>query len=280
MRPLVVLSTSVFTVIAIAQNAPATQPAAGEPATQLSRRQDSRYASGILDAAWEAQQDLQKKNRDGALKAIDHALDLQSKLEKSGAKGRLVPVYQETVSVAVYSPSKIAGEDRNSADRMSTPPSPVVQDVTGKSTRVFLNTKDTRTHLENAKRVIRAGDTTEGDVELGDVRSALLTETVVGDEPLGRARQNLMLAGDEAGRYLFDDTVNSLNATIKALEDYADAKGTHAADARMIARQILVYEQRMPKVPIQVAGQIQDWWDQVASWTAVPQPAIVEHVQQ
>src|SRR5579884_223155 len=268
MRCLAVLSLSAFATVALAANVPSHNQTGV-------RMRESKEASALLHEIRAARRALRNQDNNDARTAINDALQLQSTLAKSHV--RLIPVYQETVTVDVFSPSRVVASaqnqqtDETSADRMTTPPDTAVQDVFGKSTRVFLNTEVAGQHLENAKKALNAGDIDKAESELAAARQSLVTETHAGDEPLAKARANLMIAGDLVGRYLFDDAVTSLNDTIHALETYANDNGRHAVDARVLGREIALYEQRMPHDPILAAARIQQFWDTIANWTSQPQ---------
>ena len=236
------------------------------------RMRNSQDASAMLKDVKRASADVGKHDKNDALTAVDQALSLSSKLERSGPKNGLVPVYREAISIAVFTPSKIVGAPHpaeGTAERV-TLPNPTVQDVVGESTREFVNSKEAHHDLEDAQRALQNGELAKAHSALEAFRAAVMEQTVVGDKPLARVRQNLVLAGNQAGQYELTDARTSFSAAVRALEQYADANGRHADGARVLGREITLYEQRMPQDGIEVAGQAQLWWDRVASWTATP----------
>ena len=281
---------SLLGAAAIGQTAPAgrTDPAtlSEEPGFHSVRAINSEKASGIVDAANQARNDIAQGDRRAAVDQVTRALSLQQSLDRTGPKDQLVPVYAELVRMSTSDPSTVVGKGRikhldtprektdiyagknqlSTADRMTTVAQPATSQVVKPAfTRVSLDTVAAEKHLNAAREALDREDNKTADRELSAVQNAVISETVPADVPLVRARENLAQAARQAQRGDDNTAALSVHAAAEALESYSGS-GATADAAHALAREIqLPAGQGSEHLS---AGRIESWWDRVAQLEA------------
>lgn len=191
-----------------------------------------------------------------------------------------IPVYTEVVRVSVHTPTKVvtngttgqratttASDTQHTGTADRTRPQ-AIQGVAGEYTNVYLDTSVTTQHLDEARTALQHGDPDAADKALASIQSAVTSETIAANLPLIRARENLIIAAEQVRAKDYSAAQVTLGVAVKALEDYANGFGAaHAADARALGHQIVVYAQRLQTDHDNAAGQIENFWDRIASWS-------------
>ena len=96
---------------------------------------------------------------------------------------------------------------------------------------------------------------------------------VSADLPLLRARENMVLARQAANREQYGEAHAALRAASDALSQYANVQPSHAADARTLQSEIDAYNQNIQQNYTDAATKIDDWWDRMTDWVAMPSQA-------
>jgi hypothetical protein len=163
-------------------------------------------------------------------------------------------------------PSNSAHGPANATARTGT----AVRKVTGEYTSVALDIRAAKDHLNAAKEALNNGDFEKADAALTAVQNGLVVETVAGDLPLLRARENLILARESANRANYTETHTALRAASDALMNYAQNNPQHASDVRMLRSEIDQYNQSIQQNHSDAVSKIDSWWDQTTGWVRPP----------
>jgi hypothetical protein len=195
----------------------------------------------------------------------------------------VIPIYTEFEEVSVIAPLQAARVEAQGAGEAAreAPPEPgttqpppaagpAVPDVEGRFSSVAADMNQARTHLDAAKTALQNNDLASADKALQAVQTSVSMETVEGDLPLVKARQNLALALTQAKQGQLSNAQAPLRAAASALDNYRQLPGAaHSTEAAQLSRDIQNFTSTMgQKSPDQVSTQIQQWWNRLADWTS------------
>jgi hypothetical protein len=185
------------------------------------------------------------------------------------AHGQNMPAQQQSQNMNRSNSSNQSNQPGQQAqsNQGSMTPGVAVRDVRGRYTGVWLDTTADNAHLNAARDAIKAGNYQAADQALSAVQDSLIIETVSGDVPLLKARENLILAKDAAQRGDQAEEQAALRAVSNALAEYGQNNGRHANDAQQLGREI----SRSSSSNVST-DQINSWWNEVSGWSA-PAPS-------
>jgi len=219
----------------------------------------SQAAAHVLAAAETARAAI--ANRDSA-SAKTHVSAAIGALDRIAAE-QLVPIYTE-----VTEESFIGGVQFAKANKpMVAGQNPVaVKAVADGYTRILLDTSVARKQLEAARSAIGRGDLTAADASLKILQQSVLLESSATRMPLVKARQNLTLASAAAARSNWQQVQAQLQASARALGDYAKvAPATDLADVHVLQQQISTYARNVANQHNDAASRVNSWWVQAAN---------------
>ena len=264
---------------------------------QSASARQSEEASDLLSATDQARNAVLNYDKQDALEHVNHALAKAQEIMQQ-KPGRVVPIYDELSRYSVIGPvmqSRARRDEeenqpysqQNNSTGASQPTQkqtqqpgqqqsvarnderPVgVEDVVGNFTSVDLDVKLAQDHLMAAKQALEKGDFGAADAALKAVQDGVDVASVSVDLPLVRARENLVLARESAMSGDQRETKVALRDAARALREYARFGGSHSSQASALCTQIENASSSASQTSTtSSATQIENWWNQVASWT-------------
>ncbi len=238
------------------------------------REKLSDMASRMLQSAEQARAAIAKKDTGMASHYVSEALENITAMEIARPRAPqpfLVTLYTEMVQISVAQPANPAPANTGSANRSAT--GEVVHNTEGEATRVTLNATQAKQHLQTARDALNKGDLTAADNALAAVAKDVSAETVAGDLPLLKARQNLAMALGEVRQQRYDEAVAPLREASAALGQYASAsKSAHSKDAGKLKSEIDTAANSFEQNHSDAEKKINKWWNEVSDWFTPLQP--------
>jgi hypothetical protein len=148
-----------------------------------------------------------------------------------------------------------------------------VQEVAQEFTSITLNTDMAKDHLEAARNALEDGNRKAADSALAAVQDGVTMVSVAADRPLLKARENLILARQDAERGQFRQMRAPLTAAANALNTYCAENTPHANSAKRLSSDIRSYAQSVnPQMSTSNSvRKINNWWEQTGSWSSQQQ---------
>lgn len=138
-----------------------------------------------------------------------------------------------------------------------------VRRVQGQFTSISLDVNMAKSHLQAAQQALQQGNTAAADSALAAVQDSFVSENVSADLPLLRARENLMIARAAVNQGDTAEAQTALHSAARALANYDQTGGSHAAQAQQLQSQIANCNVQDSNAN----NQIESWWTEVAGWT-------------
>jgi YfdX protein len=267
-----------------AQNQPTNRPnhqsREHNAATHSSRAQMSDEVGDLLNATNEARIAVEEGNREDSLFHVNHALQNANRIEGKSQSDRIVPLYQELDRYTVLGPIMAEKHKANGTEADNRPTkntnqqsratNPAVQEVTGQFTSVGLDVQQAKEHLTAAKQAIERNEFDKADQALAAVQTGVVVSSVASDLPLVQARDNMTLARSAANRGDYKEAQAALTSASRALDNYSNGNGSHAAEARTLKSQIDTYNRSIQQSHNGAVSKIDSWWDEMADWASAP----------
>src|SRR5579884_1614885 len=212
----------------------------------------STELSSMLQSTQQARTAISQKDEGKATKDVNQALNVANEASSQHSGTDLVPLYTELMRMSVVGPilkrhqsnataSASNGSSQNgasqsgSADRSTAKAAqnrPLgVHEVVGGVTSVFLDLNAAQKHLQAAQQALSQNDLKQADKDLQAVEDSVVVESVAADMPLLRAREDLVLARDNAELGRYQRSQAELRAASRALNDYDKTGASHGKDA-------------------------------------------------
>jgi hypothetical protein len=266
------------------------------------KMQVSKNAVQALRLTQEARQALINKDQSRAQNDVNKALSLVNQVEQKlpnnpKDKTHVVPIYAELEQTSFIEPALMAkngaksdeqqqqaannpkpnpGQSQENASSSALPQSDqpmrnrpeVVKWVEGGFSYIGLDLDATREHLQAAQQALKSNNPGNADLELARADGSIVTGQIESNMPLVRARENLSLAQDDLKQGDYAQAKVELNATGKALKDYAsNSKAPHAKEAQDLSKQIDSTASSISQNHTGANQKIGKWWNQLADWT-------------
>jgi hypothetical protein len=241
-----------------------TQGKNGTPTTNTKARL-SNEASDLLNATNQARVAVQARNRQDAIFHIDHALAQAMLLNASDRQ--YIPLYDEWESYSVIGPPN---NSRINPNATPVRRNEIVEEASREYTSAALDVRAAKDHLQAAQQAVNKGAFREADAALAAVQDGVAVSSVAADLPLLRARENMVLARNAADRDQYHQAHAALLAACEALGQYSNEQNPHAAEARALREEIDTYNQTIEQNHADATMKIEDWWDRLADWVAIP----------
>jgi hypothetical protein len=267
------------------------------------KMQVSKTAVHALRLTQEARQALINKDQTSAQNDVNKALSMVNQVEQklpNNAKDKthVVPIYAELEQTSFLEPALIAkngsksGEQQQQASN-NEKPNPnhgqnenassnalpqsdqpmrnrpeVVKWVEGGFSYIGLDVDAAREHLQAAQQALKNNNPGNADLELARAEGSIVTGEVDSNMPLVRARENLSLAQDDVKQGDYTQAKVELDATGKALANYAsNSQAPHAKEAGDLSKQIDSAAGSIIQNHTGAQQKLEKWWSQLADWT-------------
>jgi hypothetical protein len=206
-----------------------------------------------------ARQDLDRAQADN-LRAVN--------LAATERRSMIVPVYGELVEGSVINRTVIASPPRNAAtpSHSSAPLGYTVARNATDLTYVAVDLKKSGARIAAARTDLQNGNQQAARTRLGAVGSDFIVGRDRRDMPLLTARENLAIAHDALAAGNSSEAAAAVSAASRALTAYAASPGTHAGDARRLARDLLRFAPTEALHPAHSSNVLAAWWSNVAGW--------------
>jgi guanyl-specific ribonuclease Sa len=267
------------------------------------KMQVSRRAVQALRLTQEARQALIKKDQSSAQTDVNKALTLVNQVEQKlpnnpKNKTHVVPIYAELEQTSFIEPALIAknggksgGQQQQAANTEKPNPNPdkaentssnalpqsdqpmrnrpeVVKWVEGGFSYIALDLDAAREHLQAAQQALKNNNPGNADLELARAEGSVITGEIESNMPLVRARENLSLAQDDIKQGDYTQAKADLNASGKALSNYAtNSQAPHAKEARDLSKQIGSAANSISQNHTGAKQKVEKWWSELADWT-------------
>ena len=262
----------------------------------------SRTAVHALRLMQEARQALVSKDQTSAQNDVNKAFSLINEVEQKLPKNpkdktHVVPIYAELEQTSFLEPALMAkngaksGEQQQAANSEKPNPShgqnentsssalpqsdqpmrnrpEVVKWVEGGFSYIGLDIDAAREHLQAAQQALKSNNPGNADLELARAEGSIVTGEIESNMPLVRARENLSLAQDDVKQGDYNQAKAELDATGKALKNYAsNSQAPHAKEVRDLSRQINSTANSITQNHTDTKQKLEKWWNQLADWT-------------
>jgi hypothetical protein len=214
-------------------------------------------ASAMLRNVDDARQAIARQDHQSAAGSLDVALGLVSQIYgRAGAHSKplIVTIRSEMETESVLVPAR-----RSGAPRRDT----TVSQVSGRYSAETIDIDEAREHMASAKAALMRRDFSGADAHLDSLQKSVKHETVTGEMPLLRVRDNLSLALARVHEGKFKHAAPALHAAVRALANYT---GSHSADAARLRTEIESYARDIEDSHADAADRINAWSSQVSRW--------------
>lgn len=228
----------------------------------------SGMAAGMLQETNQARAAITSNDKESALRHVNQALSLISDIEAqagSQAKPLKVTVSKELATESTYVPVKRKKSDVMSANRLKKTTS--ISQVSGEMTRSLVDVTAAREHLEGAKAALENGNLRTADTDLAAVQKSVVNESVQGDMPLLRVKENLMLAKARIQESKPKAAAMPLRAAARALADYrVQAPAANSAEAEVMRQEMESLAENIKRGHAVALDRIAAWSEKIDAW--------------
>jgi len=236
----------------------------------------TQLGSQLLQAAYRADEALQKHDEAAANKDLDEAMAVRTKMAqdaKADGDSMMVPLYADLDDTEYLAridktgnPVGTTSPPENSSKRASQPMT--VMSNVGQFTYLAIDLDKTNSRLNAAKIAIRNRNEQAAEDSLSAIGSNLVEVSVSTDLPLLTAREDLQLARTALNAKNDREAAVDLHQASQALAAYA-ASGPHAADAKALSSEIDSAATNTSR-PALSTQTVDSWWERVKGWFAHP----------
>jgi hypothetical protein len=215
-------------------------------------------ASSMLQNVAEARKAIARRDAPAAAGNVDLALNLASQIRSdapAGADPLVVTIRTESETESITVPAR-RGKPRKDS---------TVSQVAGRYSREAIDVGAAVERLNAAKMAVASGSLKSADEHLEAVQKSVFHETLTGDMPLMRVRENLALARARVQEGQFRHAAPPLNAAVRALANYT---GPHAVEAARMRVEIESYARDIDDDHASALDRIDAWSAAVARWLA------------
>jgi hypothetical protein len=215
-------------------------------------------ASSMLQNVDEARKAIARRDQQAATGNLDLALMLASQIRNeapAGTEPLVVTIRTESETESVTVPAR-RGKPRKDS---------TVSKVAGRHSREAIDIGSAVERMNAAKSALAGGNFADADANLDTVQKSVFHETVTGDMPLARVRENLALARSRVEEGKFKHAGPPLNAAARALANYT---GPNAAEAARMRAEIAAYARDIKDDNANALDRIDAWFREVSRWLA------------